>query len=167
MKIGRTFTVLNSKETKLLMQQLNKQFDTTEDLEYVFIKNNKEKVYLISREIEKISLDKIRIDSLGLYFGTIQPDGFRPSIEGSQIIGKIARRNILEINNDQKHEWIKGNNLEVEKEGNEIVLLKYNKDFMGAGKHRGHTIINSISKARRLVNVNETLEEENIVEKIK
>ena len=45
----------------------------------------------------KLDLSKFRINSFGLYFGKIENSGIRLSIPGTQLIGKSADKNIIEI----------------------------------------------------------------------
>ena len=158
MKIGLNLEVLNSKATKEIMRMIDEQFGIIHKFDFAFTKNSKDKIYVINRDVEKISFDKLRIDSAGLYLGTIQPDGFRPSIEGSQILGKLAKKNVVEINLEQKHEGMKGNDIDMPGEDTRIVLLKWKKDFVGSGKIKNEILLNAIPKSRRLIVVNEQLE---------
>lgn len=155
MKIGPNLEVMNSKATKEIKHMLEEQFGIKNKFEFAFTKNAKDKIYVINRDVEKIRFDKLRIDSAGLYIGTIQPDGFRPSIEGTQMLGKLAKKNVVEISLEQKHEWMKGNNIDLPGENERIVLLKWKNDFLGSGKIKNGVVLNSVPKARRLIVVNE------------
>src|SRR3989338_4734277 len=57
------------------------------ELDYSFVKDAKNKIYLINKDYRKIK--NMRINSMGLYFLNISKD-LRLSIEGSQIIGKCS-----------------------------------------------------------------------------
>lgn len=158
MIIAKSFEVMNSRAVKGLMKLLNEEFGVKEKLGFVFLRNAKDKVYVVNRDIDSIDLNKIWIDSLGLYFGKFQSDGFRPSIEGSQIIAKYATKNILELNQEQKHEWMKGHDVSVEWP-DELVLIKSGNDFLGSGKVKNNSLLNAIPKSRRLNTVNESFSE--------
>lgn len=155
MKIGPNLTVMNSREVKELMKLLNNEFGVSEKFSFAFLRNNKDKVYVINKDIDDIDYSKLRIDSAGLYFGTFQLDGFRLSIEGSQLVAKFATKNVLELTREQKHEWLKGNNVELPKEESRLVIVKWKDDVLGCGKVKNETLLNTVPKARRLIVVNE------------
>lgn len=134
---------------------LEEKFGFSFGKEYEFFENNKGKVYLINKDVRKLDFNSLKIDSIGLYIGRMQKDGFRPSIEGSQLLGKKAKKNVFELTLEQRYEWMTGKDLEVEGEEDRIVLVKYKEDFLGAGKIRGGELLNSVPKARRLRVVND------------
>ncbi|MBU1201407.1 MAG: hypothetical protein KJ583_01560 [Nanoarchaeota archaeon] len=146
--------ILNSKQIKNIRSLLEKQFGIVEKLDFVFMINAKGKVYVITREVEKLDLKKLRIDSIGLYFGTLGDDGFRLSIEGSQIIGKFAKKNVLELDDCQFESWLKGEDFEVDTKMSGFVIVKYKKDFVGCGRIREKKLLNYVSKSRRLIVIN-------------
>lgn len=155
MKLSPTLTIMNSKEVKNLMHHLSEQFGVNEKLNFVFLLNTKGKVYVLNRDIDRIDYETYWIDSAGLYFGTFQKDGFRLSIEGSQIISEFATKNVLEFTNEQKHEWLKGNDVDVEETLSRLVIVKYENDYFGCGKIKEKILLNSVPKSRRLSVINE------------
>lgn len=157
MKIGKHLTILNSKDIKELMKLLNEQFGVEEKLDFVFLKNNKDKVYIINREIEELDFEKLWVDSVGLYLGKFHNDGFRPSVEGAQILAPFATKNVIEVSKEQKHEWLKGNDIDLPSSENKFVIVKSEDDVLGAGKVKNEVILNSVPKARRLFVVNESI----------
>ena len=142
--------ILNKKQTKEILNLIKKQFGADIKLDYAFLKNEKGKVYLINKDISKIYIDKIKINSLGLYFAEIRNNEIRLSIEGSQIIGPKATKNIIEMNEQQVKEWMQGNYLEVKSNYNGFLIIKHNDDFLGCGKYRDGKLFNFVSKARRI-----------------
>ena len=106
--------ILNSKETKRIFQTLEKQFGLSKKLDYVFLQNNKDRLYVVNRSMGSIDLEKLRINSIGLYFGTIINSVVRLSIEGSQIIGPLSNKNILELSDEKFNMWLKGEDFEVD-----------------------------------------------------
>ena len=101
--------ILNNKEKKKIIELMKNYYGTSEiKLDYVFMKNKDDKVYLLSKDFSKIDTENIRINSIGMYFAKLYPNGIRLSIEGSQLIGPLAKKNILEVNNDEVKNWVKG-----------------------------------------------------------
>ncbi|MCF7872254.1 hypothetical protein K9L97_04435 [Candidatus Woesearchaeota archaeon] len=159
MNIGRHLRVLNGKEIKDIRKFLFDQFGFDELLDLVFLRSNKDKVYVINREVEFVNIRDFWIDSAGLYFGKIQPDGFRLSVEGTQLIGNFCKKNVVEVSLEQKHAWLKGFEFEVDIKDDIFVLLKSGDDFLGCAKVKNEKVLNSLPKSRRLHVVNENLEE--------
>ena len=85
------------KEIKKIMQLIEKQWNAKLKLGYAFLKTEKGKIYIVNEDISKLDLSKLRINSIGLYFGELRGDELRLSIEGSQIIGKNASKNVIVI----------------------------------------------------------------------
>jgi len=145
--------ILNSKETKEILKLIEEQWGAKLKLDQAFLKNNKNRVFIVNKDISKIDYSKLRINSTGLYFCEIDKIGIRLSIEGSQIVGPKATKNIVEINNDQVKKWFKGEDLEVKGNYSGFIIIKRNNDFLGSGKIKENTILNFVPKIRRL-NVN-------------
>ncbi|MFC2133906.1 hypothetical protein ACFLTH_04755 [Bacteroidota bacterium] len=146
--------ILNSKEVKKILKILESQFGFKDKLEFVFLQSSKDRLYIVNRDIERIELEKLRVNALGLYFATIAKDGIRLSIEGSQIIGPKAKKNILELTDFQFEFWLKGIDMKIENDLEGFVLVKHGKDFVGCGKLKEGTLLNYVPKSRRLVVVN-------------
>lgn len=142
--------ILNKKEIKKILLLIKQQWDCTVDLDYAFLKNKKNRLFVINKEISRIELEKLRINSLGLYFGEINTGKLRLSIEGSQIIGTNAKKNVLELNDKEIKEWLRGNDLDKETNLNGFIIIKNNNDFFGCGKVVGKKILNYVPKTRRV-----------------
>jgi NOL1/NOP2/fmu family ribosome biogenesis protein len=166
MKITESLTVLNSKEIKNITKQLEEQFGIEEKPDYVFLQNNKDKVYITTRDIERIDLESIRIDSIGLYFGKFYSDGFRLTIEGAQLIGPLCKKNVVDVTLGQKHDWLLGKDIPLEVKENCFVILKWNNDYLGCAKVKNGIALNSVPSARTLHVVNEQGEDELETEEI-
>src|SRR3989338_7453498 len=143
--------ILNRKEKKAILDQLKTQFEVHLDLPYIFLINSEEKIFLITRDLTKIDLDQLRVNDIGLYFGKKEKDGIRLSIEGSQIIGKNAKKNVLELTEEETMHWFRGLEIPVAKDIPGYLLLKNKNDFIGCGKCKNGRIINYVEKGRRIL----------------
>jgi len=146
----RNLKILNKKEIKGILALIKKQWDAKIDLDYAFLQDKENKIYIINKDFAKIQLDKLRINNIGLYFGQIRNNELRLSIEGSQLIGKEAKNNVLEITKEQSRDWLRGEDLEIEQKIKGFVLLKHNNDFFGTGKVKDNKILNFVPKGRRI-----------------
>jgi len=142
--------VLEKKNKKTFLQLLKKQFGFEDKLDYAYLTNNKNKIFIVNRDIAEIDLNKIRINSAGLYIAEFKNNEVRLSIEGSQLIGKKAKKNIIELNEKQAREWLKGKDIELKAKEKGFVILKHNKDYLGSGKVKEDKILNFVPKTRRL-----------------
>ena len=142
---------LNSKETKEILKLIEEQWGAKLKLDYTFAKNSKNRVFIVNKDINKIDFSKLRINSVGMYFCDIENE-IRLSIEGSQIIGPKAAKNVVEINEEQTKQWLKGEDLEIEDKGdyNGFVIIKHENDFLGSGKYKSGIILNYVNKSRRI-----------------
>ena len=142
--------ILNKKEIKNILSIIKKQFDADVKLDYVFLVNNKNRLYIVNKEAFDINIDKLKINSFGLYFGEFRDDGLRLSIEGSQLIGPKAKKNVLELDNKQAREWLKGYDSSLKLKERGFVIIRNKNDFLGCGKVVENKILNYVPKTRRL-----------------
>ncbi len=146
----KNYTILNSKQVKRIIKVLEQQFGFGGKLDYVFLRTNKGKIYVVNRDIDRIDLDMVRINSMGLYFGELLDSGeLRLSIEGSQIIGPKASKNVFELDDDSLRLWFKGIDFELEDDRNAFVIIKHDEDYCGCGKIKNKKLLNYVGKVRR------------------
>ncbi len=121
---------------------------------YIFVRSEKDRIYLANKEVMHMDFAKLRVNSIGLYFAQVKEDQFRLSVEGSQMIGAIATKNVVEVSQEQAKQWFRGEDVDTELSGNDgFVILKHNKDFIGCGKVKEGKILNFLSKIRRVKDV--------------
>jgi NOL1/NOP2/fmu family ribosome biogenesis protein len=158
--------ILNTRDRKRLLQTLHDQFGIEElPWDDAYIQNAKEKVFVINRDLERVPYERMRIDSLGLYLGTWQADGFRLSMEGAQLLAPYATKNTVSLDDERRNRWLKGEDLPWHGEGKEFVIVTHEGtgDTLGCGKIRQPRegkdedviLLNYTPKARRLIVVNE------------
>ena len=143
--------ILNGKEVKEIYKMIERQWGAKLKLDFGFLRNNKNRVFIVNRDLSKIDISKLRINSIGMYFCELYGDEIRLSIEGSQIVGPEASKNIVELNDEESRNWLKGN--EIEKECSDcsgFVILKNKKDYLGNGRYSNKRILNYVSKTRRV-----------------
>ena len=142
--------ILNSKETKEIMKSLKLQYGFEDKLDYAFLRDTKDRIHIVSKDIAGIDLRRLRINSIGMYFCTIEKDGIRLTIDGSQIIGPGSDKNIIDIDDAQLKQWISGVDLDMKTALSGYVLIRHGNDFIGSGKASDRKIFNYVPKARRI-----------------
>lgn len=141
--------ILNTREIKKLLIEINQIYNVENlKLEYIFLKNNKNKVFILSKDFKDLDTKKLHVNNLGLYFCKIESDGIRLSIEGSQLIGNKSEKNI-NLNKTEVGEWVRGEDIKKNNE-NGYFIIKHNGDFYGTTKVKNNILRNFIPKHRRI-----------------
>jgi NOL1/NOP2/fmu family ribosome biogenesis protein len=141
--------ILASKDIRGVHKMLEEQFGFSGKLEYGFLKNHEGNLYIVSRDIANIDWKKLRVTSMGSYFGELKK-GLRLSIEGSQLVGPHATKNVIDISKEEMLLWLKGNDLPTTHKTPGLVIVKHDKDYMGCGSVKEGMILNFVPKIRRL-----------------
>jgi NOL1/NOP2/fmu family ribosome biogenesis protein len=150
-KMRESLRFLNSKERKELLARITERWGSKVSEDYVFLMNTKNKIFMVSRDVERIELEKIRVNNIGLYFGEItERDELRLSIEGASIVGRSAERNVIEVSSEQARQWFAGGDIDVEDERNGFMIVRSAGDVLGCGKLTGKRLLNFVPKARRI-----------------
>lgn len=123
---------------------------------FIAIQGKENKIWLSSKKIFEINLKKLKINSLGLYFGKIKRnEKIHLSPEGSQIVGKNAVKNVLEINEDEAREFMEGSDLKIKIpencEPHNFVIIKSKDDILGCSLALENEIKNLLPKSRRII----------------
>jgi NOL1/NOP2/fmu family ribosome biogenesis protein len=143
--------ILNSREVKEVMKKIEDQWGCRMKLDYGFLQNTKKRIFIVNRQISEVDISKLKVNNIGMYFCEDDGVGIRLSIEGSQIIGPHATKNLLEVSDIEAKSWFKGEDLLCDNDGlSGFVILKNKNDFLGSGKFSKGKILNFVSKTRRI-----------------
>lgn len=145
---------LRSSDKKELLAQLEEQFGITE-LPYLLLETGKEKIRGFSGSMTKeeiISLSRlINIEIIGSYLFKREGDSnrIRLSLDATHILSSQLTKNVVEITDEQKELWLRGNDLDI-KTNSGMVLVKNSNTFLGCGLSTGKNILNHVPKERRI-----------------
>ena len=109
------------------------------------IRGNHSKVYAYKPCQLKISDTGRR----GIYFGRIESDGIRLTIEGSFLVGPKATKNFIELDDERARRYLAGESVEVEVPDG-WVILKWRSYYLGSAKAKNGKLLNYVPKERRL-----------------
>ncbi|MBU4308212.1 MAG: hypothetical protein KJ566_00245 [Nanoarchaeota archaeon] len=145
--------VFNKKEKEKILKSLNEQFGI-EEIPGLVLQRGEGRLFLFQGdfntgqffEFEK----KLWLERAGVYFGKIEKDGIRLSIEGSQILKDQITKNIFELDEEQAEKWMCGQELLIKVGQKGFIIMKCGEDFLGTGKASEEKIGNYIPKNRRL-----------------
>ena len=146
---------LSEKERKFVIDLIKKQFDINEEVfsNYIFFKQRRNKIFIVEKQIyEFIKKNRLmeNILKFGIKIGTLQKNCFIFNVEGAQIFGKYAKKNVIEIDNKKMKEWLKGYDIELDvKDG--VYIIKNGDYILGCGKVKNKILKNRVPKERRIL----------------
>lgn len=158
--MSQTLKILNSKEIKHIRELLREQFGYEDRLDVAFFLNEKkERIYIFTKDLVQFDMTRLRIDTMGLYFGTLYEGQLRLTIDGTQLIGARCTKNVLDINHKEMQIWMQGEKLVISQLSNRpetplsgFVIMRYRHengtDYLGCGKIGGDTLLNYVPKTR-------------------
>ncbi|MHA1208383.1 MAG: methyltransferase RsmF C-terminal domain-like protein [Candidatus Freyarchaeota archaeon] len=115
-----------------------------------FKEMGKGKIYAY-KECKVLEDKPIDATHYGVYFGRLEKDGLRLTIEGAQLIGETAKKNVIELDYDEAVKWMRGEDFQLESEYQGYVVLKWKNYFLGCGKLKNGVVKNFVPKDRRII----------------
>jgi len=113
------------------------------------------KVWVLKEEFFNLPLEKFNVETMGFYLCHYERDIFRLSIQGAQIVGKKASKNVLDISLKDAWELIRGFDIDKETGLNATyIILKSPIGIIGVGKNHKVKVLCQIKKNRRIRNLN-------------
>ena len=147
--------ILNKNQKQEVLNKLKKQFGVSE-LKGFLIQHGAERLFLFQGDFtlkQIYNLEQtIPVERVGIYFGKIQNEKIRLSIEGVHVLKEQITKNIFELKKEQAEQWMMGQELNIQTGKKEFLIMKYKNDFLGCGKASELKIGNYIPKNRRLKN---------------
>ena len=138
-EIGKT------SDTELVKKLLLENYGYAPELIYE-IRGNHQKVYAYKPCELRISDTGRR----GVYFGRIESDGIRLTIEGAFLVGPKATKNVVELDEERARRYLAGESVEVDEGVNGWVILRWRSYFLGSAKAKNGKLLNYVPKERRL-----------------
>jgi NOL1/NOP2/fmu family ribosome biogenesis protein len=151
----RSLKVLDRSEIKEIERIIEKNYGTEIDLErFGVFKTKDEKVWIASKKIFEIELEKIAVNSIGMYVGRLKRnEKIHLSTEACQMIGKTAKKNVAIVSDAEK--FLSGSNLKPDKEINcdyhNFVIVRTEKEILGCSLLTEEGIKNLVPRSRRII----------------
>ncbi len=146
----RELKIIPRKELKELKSHIKDQWGADIDLDYVFLKNKDEDIFVAARDLFEVDFSELRTDSFGLYFGQLKKGELRLSMEGAQMVGPFAKKNVVELSFSEVREFFHGTDINKEKSGDGYVILRHENDFVGCSRFKDNKLLNFTPKVRRI-----------------
>lgn len=137
-----------------ITQKLKLQFGISLPKESLLIETGKERIRLFSGNLTKEQIQKIeeiaQIETIGSYLcKKDKEDLLRLSLDAAMILKNKITKNIIQLNDNEAQEWLKGNNIQKQAQKG-ILAVMHNNDFLGCAKSTGISLLNHIPKDRRV-----------------
>ena len=154
--MAQKLIILNTREVKKIKENLLKGFGYSLQKDYAYLINEKNRVFIINKDLARIDLKKLRIDRIGLYFAEFKDNHLRLSKEGAQLLfteaksNKVQLKNIVKLTEKETKDYFKGLDLAKDLgEENKFVLLEHAGKVFGCAKYKEKNIINFLPKIHR------------------
>lgn len=154
------WTILNKHEFGQKMKALEERFGISlSHLQtYGFMINEKQdRINISSPEALQQDLNNIRVDSIGLLFARCGrlPEDFKPTTNVIQIFGKHATKNILDLTEEQKRQFVRGLDFLITEDQQKqisdgFVIVRVKEDYFGIAIVQGNRLKNQVPKTRRV-----------------
>lgn len=148
---------LNTREVKQIRQEAEDTFGYFPEKKYVYAKNEKDKLFLVNRELTQLNLKNLKIDKVGLYFAEFKNKQFRLSKEGAQLLFLEAQqekkelKNVVELSEEETYSYFQGEDLKKDLGlDNRLIILRYKNNVLGCAKYKEGKIINFLPKMHRV-----------------
>ncbi|MEK6969985.1 MAG: hypothetical protein AABW48_06165 [Nanoarchaeota archaeon] len=145
--------ILNNHEVKKIKEIILRDYGYFPEENYAYLLSEKEKIFLVNKDVARIDLEKLRIDRVGLCFAEMKDGKIRLSKEGAQLLaqqGLEKLKNVVELTAAELKKYFLGEDLPKELgEESKFVLLKYKNDILGCAKYKEKNIINFLPKIHR------------------
>jgi len=140
---------LNSREVKVIRKKIENQWGWCPPMDdYFFMARRDERVAIVSKEVERLDIQ--RVNTAGLYFVKIVSGEIKLTIEGSQIVGPKSKKNVVELNDEEVQQWIRGFDIPREGFTKGFLIIRNKNDYLGCTKHSGDKLHNLVPKERRI-----------------
>ena len=146
---------LEDNSRKNLLQELESIYgippEIFNDYEFV-VQGRMQKIWVVKSAVKRFSLFNLKPVYYGMYFAKKDKTGLRLTMNGAQVFGKAATKNIVDVSKQQYLGYLAGENItDIKLEGLEgYVLLQHNNQIFGCGKVFGDGILNFVAKTKRL-----------------
>lgn len=138
---------LNSKERKQFFGELKELYGYEGPTDYVVYEGGRDKYYIISRDVENIPFEEMRLKHAGLYVANQMISGLRLTMDGAQLLGKHCSK-VLPVDEAGMKLWMSGLAVPCEEDG--FFIVSYEGDVIGCGYAKEGELRNYVPKERRI-----------------
>ncbi|MFX0062254.1 MAG: hypothetical protein ACFFC7_08695 [Candidatus Hermodarchaeota archaeon] len=148
-------TFLEDDDRKKLLQELETIYGIPPDVfnRYEFVvRGKRQKIWIVTSAVRKFSILDLKPVYYGMYFAKKDKTGLRLTMNGAQVFGYAATKNIVDLNKHQYLNYLSGEKIIDMKSENlqGYVLLRHKNRIFACGKASKEGILNYVPKSRQL-----------------
>lgn len=149
--------ILKENEIERIEKIIEKNYGTALNLKnFLVLETSENKIWIASKDILNLNLEKLNINSIGLYIGKLKRnDKIHLSLEGSQLVGKNATKNVVILDEEHTKKFMQGSDIKPTKEINceyhNFVIVKFGEEILGSSLLTEEKLKNLIPKSRRIL----------------
>jgi len=128
---------------------LKAQFGIPKPTNYRLLRSGRKRIRLISKAAVPLVSKVPCTGHVGLYFGEYTPHAIRLTMDGAQLIGSLATKQIVALTKEQAKTWLQGQPIEYKDKRHDYVIVKHNEDILGCGRLSGGVLHSFVPKSRR------------------
>ena len=144
--------LIKRKEQKEIMKKLDEQFGI-KNLPGILLRFGREKMRLYTGNLNPDEVKDIdrnfNLETAGIYFLKEEKGELRISFDSLYLFKDKITENILEVDDKEAIEWLKGNDLNIQTTKG-MKVIKHEDKLLGCGKSTGEDIKNFVPKERRI-----------------
>jgi len=144
--------ILNTREIKKIKEVIKNDFGYSLKSDYAYLRNDKNRIFLVNKDLGRLDIDKLKIDKIGLYFAENMNNYVRLSKEGAQLLVRETEnvQNTVELSEDEVKAYFKGEDITKDVDGdNRQIILAYGAEVLGSARLKDGTILNHLPKISR------------------
>jgi NOL1/NOP2/fmu family ribosome biogenesis protein len=139
----------NSTREKEFWQLLKKQYGIPRLPGYRLILSGKKRIRIITEFAASLALKVPSISPAGLYIGELKTDTIRLSMDGAQLLGPHATKQIIQLSEEEAKAWFNGETIQIKDSRHGYVIVKRGVDILGCGSLSHGKLQSYIPKSRR------------------
>ena len=153
----RSLEILGKEDIDRLQGILDKNFGGEFDLKnYGVMLGSEERIWIASKDVFLFEFGRLPVNSVGINFGKMKRnEKFRLTIEGAQMVGRTAERNIAKVKDEDAEKFLRGEDIiaieNVKCDEHNFVLVKtLSGRIIGSAMIAEGLLKNFLPKSRRI-----------------
>ena len=148
--------ILERKEIEKIEDIVERNYGTKINLrQFLVLETFEEKIWLTAKDLLSINLSKLPVNCVGMNFGKLKRNGkINLTIEGSQMVGVEATKNLVLLNEDNAKKFMQGSDVKPDKEINceyhNFSIIKSGEDILASSLLTEEGIENQLPRSRRI-----------------
>jgi len=153
----RSLRILDKNEIIKLQEIIDKNYKSGFELkDFGVMLGSEEKIWLAARDVFTFDFSKLPVNSIGMNFGKLKRnDKMRLTIEGSQLVGKNAEKNVAVVADERAENFLHGEGVDVLQaidceEHNFVIVKTESGIILGIALFAEGKLKNLLPKSRRI-----------------